>query len=244
MARWKNAIAGGGATLGILILGLCAPTYASPASTSPVVVELFTSQGCSSCPPANANLITVSDRPGVLALSFSVTYWDYLGWKDSFARPEFTARQYAYERTLNRGGAFTPQMVVNGETDLVGNEIGELEQAIDGERAAAAKRAAGVFPVLALSATGLDVGAAQAPDGGADVWLVRYDPDTVQVPVAHGENGGRTLPHKDVVHQLTRLGGWTGGEAHFDLPAATDGMKTAILVQSSLTNQILAAATN
>src|ERR1043165_9720165 len=84
----------------------------SAAQAQPVVVELFTSQGCSSCPPANASLASISNRPDVLALSFGVTYWDYLGWKDSFAKQEFTNRQYAYEHTLHRATAYTPHMVV------------------------------------------------------------------------------------------------------------------------------------
>src|SRR5262249_57419236 len=84
------------------------------AGTRPVVVELFTSQGCSSCPPANANLIELSKRSDVLALSFSVTYWDYLGWKDIFGKPEFTERQAVYEPALGERGSFTPQMVIDG----------------------------------------------------------------------------------------------------------------------------------
>jgi hypothetical protein len=227
-----------------LILAVSGGAWAAPAAQNPVVVELFTSQGCSSCPPAQANLTTVSDRPGVLALSFGVTYWDYLGWKDSFAKPEFTARQYNYERTLHRGTAYTPQMVVNGETDLVGSDIGEVEQTIASERDAAAKRPAGSVPSIALQDGAVDIAAATPPDGGADIWLVRYDPNVVQVPVAHGENGGRTLPHKNVVHALARLGGWTGTAAHFALPPAEAGMKTAVLVQSAFGGEIIAAASD
>jgi len=241
MANRRGLILGGTAAL---LLAVSGAASATPATQNPVVVELFTSQGCSSCPPSQANLTTVSDRPGVLALSFGVTYWDYLGWKDSFAKPEFTTRQYNYERTLHKASAYTPQMVVNGETDLVGNEIGDVERAIDGERNAAAKRPAASVPAITLAAGTVDIGAASAPDGGADIWLVRYDPNTVQVPVAHGENGGRTLPHKNVVHELVRLGGWGGAAKHLDLPSAADGMKTAILVQSALGGEIIAAATD
>ncbi|HVT53905.1 MAG TPA: DUF1223 domain-containing protein [Dongiaceae bacterium] len=241
MVERKGLVLGGAAALVLAAPGVA---VAAPASQDPVVVELFTSQGCSSCPPANANLITVSDRPGVLALSFGVTYWDYLGWKDSFAKPEFTQRQYSYERTLHEASAYTPQMVVNGETDLVGNAIGDVERAIAGERDAAAKRPVASVPAITLGSGTVDVAAARAPDGGADVWLVRYDPNLVQVPVAQGENGGRTLPHKNVVHDLVRLGGWAGAAKHFALPPATSGMKTAILVQSSYGGEIIAAATD
>jgi hypothetical protein len=209
----------------------------SPAA-NPVVVELFTSQGCSSCPPANANLAAIADRPDVLALSFGVTYWDYIGWKDTFAKPEFTNRQYAYEQALHRATAYTPQMVVNGEMDLIGNSADELDRFIG----AARKDAAATPPSIAFNDGKITIGAGAAPEDGADVLLVRYDPNIVQVPVARGENTGRTLPHKNVVHELTRLGGWSGEAVSFDVPPAADGLKTAILVQSAYSGPILAAA--
>ncbi|HWA61493.1 MAG TPA: DUF1223 domain-containing protein, partial [Caulobacteraceae bacterium] len=100
---------------------LAAAGAASAADAAhPVVVELFQSQGCSSCPPANANLMSIADRPDVLALSFGVTYWDQLGWKDTFASPQFTARQWDYARALRHDNVFTPQVVVNGRRDGVG----------------------------------------------------------------------------------------------------------------------------
>jgi hypothetical protein len=207
------------------------------ARQGPVVVELFTSQDCSSCPPANANLAAIADRPDVLALSFGVTYWDYLGWKDSFAKAEFTNRQYAYEHTLHRATAYTPQMVVNGEMDLIGNSADELDRKI-----AAARGDAQPEPEIRLAESEVSVSAGAPPEDTADVWLVRYDPNVVQVPVARGENGGRTLPHKNVVHDFVRLGGWSGAAVRFDLPPATGGLKTAILVQSANTGPILAAA--
>src|ERR1043165_7867069 len=98
---------------------------------APTVVELFTSQGCSSCPPANENLVEISKRPDVLALSFSVTYWDYLGWKDTFDRPEYTDRQVAYEKPLGQQGPYTPQMVINGTATVVGNRLAEVQDLID-----------------------------------------------------------------------------------------------------------------
>jgi len=169
---------------------LSAPAaLAEPAPQNPVVVELFTSQGCSSCPPANANLTAIADRPDVLALSFGVTYWDYLGWKDSFAKPEFTNRQYAYEQALHRATAYTPQIVVNGEMDLIGNSADELDRNIS-----AARKEVQPAPEIRLGEDEVSIGAGAPPEDTADVWLVRYDPNIVQVPVARGENGGRTLP--------------------------------------------------
>src|SRR5580693_943584 len=104
------------------LLPLLMPTGAARAAdlAHPVVVELFQSQGCSSCPPANANVMAIADRPDVLALSFGVTYWDSLGWKDTFASPKFTARQWDYAHGLGHSNVFTPQVVINGRRDGVG----------------------------------------------------------------------------------------------------------------------------
>ena len=224
-----------------LAIFAAAAALASPpalaAQKSPVVVELFTSQGCSSCPPANANLIKLSNRPGVLALSFAVTYWDYLGWKDTFDRPEYTDRQTAYEPPLAQIGPFTPQMVVNGATTTVGTSLAEIERLV-----AEAKPLAG--PELTLAAESVAIAAGVAPEVGADVWLVRYDPKLVEVPVAKGENTGRTLPHTHVVHALQHLGKWTGAASSFKLAAAGDGLLTAVLVQEVNGGPILAAASN
>src|SRR5262245_51564795 len=127
MESHKVMLAAGAALLLASPTGSAPVSAAPPADGQPTVVELFTSQGCSSCPPANANLAILSDRPGILALSFGVTYWDQLGWKDTFAKPEFTARQVTYEGPLNRDGPFTPQMVVDGRTDTVGNRLADVE---------------------------------------------------------------------------------------------------------------------
>lgn len=203
----------------------------------PVVVELFQSQGCSSCPPANANILTLVDRPDLLVLSFGVTYWDRLGWKDTFASHENTQRQYAYANGgLNRRNVATPQVVINGHVDIVGHNRSELIRAISGVMPPSGA------PTLTLSGANLSISTATAPAGGADVWLVRYDPRTVQVPIKAGENGGRTLPHRNVVRELVRVGGWSGKAASFQLPAATDpAYHTAILVQGRSGGPIITA---
>lgn len=215
-----------------IVIGLSA-AHAQVAN-GPVVVELFTSQGCSSCPPANENLAAVADRPDVLALSFGVTYWDYLGWRDTFAQPAFTDRQRDYEKQLGHGGPFTPQIVVDGKKDTVGNDRSAVERLI-----AASRRAPG--PQLHLSANALVIDAADAPKAEADVWLVRYDPHTEQVSVRRGENGGRTLPHKNVVRSLVRLGSWNGLAKSLAIPSAAD-LSTAVLLQAPNGGPILAAA--
>jgi hypothetical protein len=203
----------------------------------PTVVELFQSQGCSSCPPANANLMAIASRPDILALSFGVTYWDQLGWKDTFAQEAFTARQWDYARGLHHPNVFTPQVVVNGRRDGVGANPAELSALI------AAGDRGGAGPSLTLAKGKIALGPGHAPAGGADVWLVRYDPRIVQVPIKRGENGGRTLPHRNVVRELVRIGRWDGQAIVLAAPPAKDpALALAILVQQSGGGPILAAA--
>ena len=215
-----------------------ATAFTNTASAGPpTVVELYQSQGCSSCPPANENILTLTDRPDLLVLSFSVIYWDRLGWKDTFASRENTQRQYDYTNGgLKRQFVATPQVVINGHIDIVGNKHAELTRAVDGAKLPANA------PALTLSGNQLTIASAPAPSGGADVWLVRYDPRTVQVPIQAGENGGRTLPHRNVVHELIRIGGWNGAAADYQLPEPTNpAYRTAILLQGVSGGRILAS---
>ncbi len=222
-------------------LAAAATNYVAPAAFAadaahPLVVELFQSQGCSSCPPANANVLAVASRPDVLALSWEVTYWDYLGWRDTFARQDFTQRQYDYARSLGHDGVFTPQVVVNGRVDGVGAQSGELAALMrQGERGNGG-------PAVRVSDTRAEIGAGS---GSGQVVLVRYDPALVQVAIHRGENAGETLPHRNVVQQVAYLGTWSGQSRSFDLPAPPRaGLRTAILVQAGRTGPVLAAATS
>lgn len=220
-------------------LTLSAGAAAAQPSAPVQVVELYTSQGCSSCPPANAAVAAISARPEILALSFGVTYWDDLGWKDTFAQKKFTDRQWEYARGLRHDNVATPQVVVNGRLDTVGQSVGDIDMAL---RRAALPTGG---PTLSLKGASVAIAGA-APKRAADVWLVRYDPNVVQVPIKRGENTGKTLPHKNVVKELTRLGDWTGGPKSFAVPPAAaalpPGLKTAILVQAGPGGPILAAA--
>jgi len=220
----------------LAMLGFAFAASANAATAqNPAVVELFTSQGCSSCPPANANLAMLAARPEVLALSFGVTYWDQLGWKDTFARPAYTDRQKAYARGLG-AQLGTPQMVVEGREDLIGTNARDVDLALRRARPA-------MDAPVTLSRGRVEIGAGQAPKAGADVWLVRYDPRVRQVAIQRGENNGKTLPHRDVVVELTRLGGWTGAPVAFTAAAPTDpALRTAVLVQARNGGPILAAA--
>lgn len=200
----------------------------------PVVVELFQSQGCSSCPPANANLNQLASRPDVLALSFAVTYWDKLGWKDTFAQPAFTARQWDYARAGQRQQVATPQVIVNGGAPIVGSNAKQLDAVI----AARGPLAAG--PVIDAMAGRLVVGPGKAAVP-ATVWLVRYDPREVAVPIRAGENDGRTLPHRNIVRELTRLGEWRGSEISLPIVPAAAGLSTAVLLQQGSGGPLIAA---
>lgn len=224
----------------ISAMGTIAATASPPSAPRHklVVVELFQSQGCSSCPPALANLNAIADRPDVLALSYGVTYWDRLGWKDSFASPQFTARQWDYAHHYGRGEVATPQVWIDGRNSIVGSNAAQLGQSL-----ASAPALEG--PGLRFANDRVVVAPGRAPAGGADVWLVRYDPRTLQVAIRAGENGGRTLAHKDIVRQLVDLGHWTGEAASFPIPATPHtALKTAAFVQLGRGGPIVSAAKN
>jgi hypothetical protein len=233
MTAWR--IMGAAAALAML----ASPSRMASAADAgrPTVVELFQSQGCSSCPPAEANVGAISDRPDVLALAFEVDYWDRLGWKDTFSKPAWTARQYAYARAMGRDGVYTPQVVVNGRVEGDGLEPGALAGLVSrGDRG-------GGGPSLGFSGGAVTVGAAAAPPGGADVWLARYIPRTVEVAIPRGENAGHALPYRHVVREMVLLGKWRGEAATFPLPGASDpSLAEAAIVQASGAGPILAAA--
>jgi hypothetical protein len=221
------------------LLAALVPCAAAPATAGaqPVVVELFESQGCSSCPPANANLAAIAARPDVIALNFAVTYWDGPGWTDTFGQQRYTARQWDYAHALHHAQVFTPQVVVDGRRDGVGTNPSDFTRLVGNGSAAAAA------PGLKLTAISVSVGAGPKPASPADVWLARYDPRTLQVAIHGGENGGKTLPHKNIVRELVRIGGWSGAAETLRLPPPREpGLTDAVLVQLPGGGPILAAA--
>ncbi len=232
----KNSLSRMVPILGAVCTGLALRPAQAADAAHPTVVELFQSQGCSSCPPANANVMALADRPDLLTLSWQVTYWDSLGWKDIFDDPAFTKRQYDYAAAFRRGGVFTPEVVVNGRSDVVGSDRAALDALIlRNDRGATG-------PSLSVSGDRLGVSGPASSSGGL-VELVRYDPSIIEVPIRRGENGGRTLPHRNVVRQVLTLGDWTGGTATFVLPPSADPhLKSAILVQAGRGGPIVAAA--
>ena len=223
----------------VLLLSALLAMPVAPALASPTVVELYQSQGCSSCPPAIVNINALADDPQLLVLDFAVTYWDRLGWKDTFARPEYTKRQWDYAHGLGHSNVYTPQVVVAGHRDLVGTDPRELRRAVD-----AAKSAADA-PSLSLRDSMLSIAGSMAPAQGADVWLVRYDPRTQNVAIGAGENGGVTIAHRNIVREVTRLGAWYGKPIQFQIMSAPDShWRNAILVQGKSGGAILAAASS
>jgi hypothetical protein len=234
MAAW------GKMDLAVAAMGLLAfPSRLALAGDAghPTVIELFQSQGCSSCPPAEANVGAVSDRADVLALAFEVDYWDRLGWKDTFSKPSWTARQFAYAKAMGRGeNVYTPQVVVNGRVEGDGLERGALAGLISrGDRGASG-------PTVGFTGGAVTVGAGAAPAGGADVWLARYIPHSVEVTIPRGENAGHTLPYKDVVREMVLLGHWRGEAATYSLPGGDPTLAEAVIVQADGAGPILAAA--
>jgi hypothetical protein len=208
-------------------------TSKSQRLADPVVVELYQSQGCSSCPPANEALNAEADRSDVIALNFSVTYWDRLGWKDIFGDPKYTQRQYDYAAALKKDNVYTPQVIINGSRAIVGNAPGEISRAI----AAAARNSAG--PTISEASGKVTVGTGS---GKADVWLARYDARIQNVAIKAGENSGRTLPHKNIVRQLVNLGAWHGQAATYALPASPNpNYRSVILVQRPAMGVIISA---
>jgi hypothetical protein len=223
----------------LALIALALAAVARPAlAEQPVVVELYTSQGCSSCPPADMLLGMLTERSDVIALSFHVDYWDYLGWKDELASPAFTKRQRAYARALGERTVYTPQMIVQGQSSIVGTHERELERQIRGFAGApdlvalSADRDAGSVTV-ALSPTG-----PRAP--ASVIWCVEYSP-LETADIRRGENAGKRIDYANVVENMQKIGTWDGrGPVTFSAPLH-GGMPVVILVQEEGQGPILAA---
>lgn len=208
------------------------------AEARPLVVELFTSQGSSSCPPADVYLGALSGRPDVLALAFHVSYWDYLGWTDRFALADSVERQKAYARNLHRASVYTPQLVIDGRADALGLDRQAIGRALDQRR-----EEVPVFVSVRGAVVRVEVGA-RAATPPCDIVLVSYLRHAVS-PISHGENAGRRLDEFNIVRELRTLGAWKGASASFRLPVSLlpqDATDIAVLVQSAHQGAILGAA--
>jgi len=226
-----------------LALVFAKPAFAKDAKA---VVELFTSQSCSLCPPANAILGDLDKRGDVIALTLPIDYWDYLGWKDTLASPIHSKRQRAYARRRGDGQVYTPQMVVNGRDHAIGSDRSAVNRIIE-EEARLAKRfwiavkLSSDNKAIMVSAGGYR-GAGEAPE--ATMWLV-LSSKKVDVAIRRGENRGQSLTYHNVVRQMVPIGKWNGSAVMFELPKSDlmegyDGC-TAIL-QVNAAGPILGAA--
>jgi hypothetical protein len=209
------------------------------AQSRPAVVELFTSQGCSSCPPADTYIGELSRRRDVLALTFHVDYWDDLGWRDRFGLPDAVQRQRAYAKVLRLSSVYTPQVVIDGRDNFVGSDVKSIGRALTGNRGGVA---------VALSVRDGEVLIdldAQRQGAPSDVLLVAYL-RTALSPIGRGENAGRTLKEFNIVRDFHSLGQWAGQKQEYHLRVDSlprDSTDVAVLVQPLGQAPIIGAAT-
>jgi len=207
------------------------------ASADPkAVIELFTSQGCSSCPPADELLAEYAGKPDIVALSLPVNYWDYLGWKDTLAHGAFTERQKAYAHSRKDRQVFTPQMIVNGKKSCIGSDRAQIEQAI--EYTSKGRTALPVQVNLSEGNGTVTIALEETPETTqreAEVWVLPVLKSQT-VPIERGENHGKTITYSNVVRGLNRVGEWRGGSARFEVPLETaraGGDAYVVLLQST-----------
>ena len=209
------------------------------AQENPVVVELFTSQGCSSCPAADEILRDIAGRDDIIALALHVDYWDYIGWEDPFGDPDHAERQRAYARNAGRKSIYTPEMIVNGTTDIVGAKPMELTKAIMNHSKAAPRVALKLDrdgDTLAISAEML-----VDPQEPMTLHFLRYIPEQ-ETHIERGENAGKTILYANVVEDWTALGSWDGKQP-LEMTHEISGDKpVVVIVQGGEAGPILAAA--
>src|ERR1019366_767081 len=223
ISRWSGA-------LGVCaIVAIIRPAHAEPRA----VVELFTSQGCSSCPPADKLLGELAKDPSVIALSMPIDYWDYLGWKDTLADARFSARQKAYSQMRGDRDVYTPQVVVNGSAHVIGSDRAGIESAIG-----ATKKADGVMSVpvtMTLAGKQITVSVAASSKGPAamhgEVWIGSVS-QAVPISISRGENSGREITYYNVVRNLLKVGDWNGSPGSWTVPLeniSREGVDAAVV---------------
>jgi hypothetical protein len=217
------------------------PAASQSAAPGPVVLELYTSQGCSSCPAADALLKSYVGRRDVIALSLPVDYWDYLGWKDTFANAKFTKRQRTYAKQRGDGQIYTPQIIINGRAHVVGSAKAELDSAI---KATAEAATWAVKSTLANGTVAIEMPAAKTNGADMTVWLAVVQPEG-QVEIRAGENRGRKLTYFNVVRDLVPAGMWSGAATTIKQQTANlttqPGDRFVVLVQDGSSGAIVGA---
>ncbi len=197
----------------------------------PVLVELFTSQGCANCPAANRFLAELGSDPNVITLSLAVDYWDYLGWKDTYAMSSFTKRQQDYGNSLHSRRPYTPQIIVGGQASVKGMRQKKVRKTIGQQQDHSA-----TGPELSLTLVEnhlrLTIAEGEAPVNGAVILIADYIPGVQQVSVEGGENNGKILDQVNMVTKLRPVGHWTGDAMVLDIPAMATGSCVAILQEA------------
>ncbi|QDF41259.1 DUF1223 domain-containing protein [Bradyrhizobium symbiodeficiens] len=227
ISRWSGVLWSGA-------LGICAiVAVIRPAEADPrAVVELFTSQGCSSCPPADQIIGDLSKDPSIIALSMPIDYWDYLGWKDTLADSRFSARQRAYSRMRGDREVYTPQVVVNGSTHVVGSDRAGIESAIG-----KSDKGTGVMSVpvtMSLEGKQINVSVAASNEPAishGEVWICSIA-KSVPIAITRGENRGQQVTYHNVVRNLLKVGDWTGRSESWTVPIENltrDGVDGAVV---------------
>ena len=235
----RGALLGGiAAAAGTALGGRFAPLAAQPLAKQgtvdgPWAVELFTSQGCSSCPPADANLGALARRADIVALAFHVDYWDYIGWRDKFASRETTERQRAYARVLKQRYVYTPEMVVEGQAHETGRERGDIEALLAKAQKKGGPRATPELSLVSDGSLRVQLQPYALGAGTADVTLMVYD-RLHATPVASGENQGRMLEDFNVVRRMKSLARWDGSAASWTVAERLQsGQGAAVIVQGA-----------
>jgi hypothetical protein len=222
ISRWSGA-------LGVCaIIAIVRPAHADPRA----VVELFTSQGCSSCPPADKIIGELAKDPNVIALSMPIDYWDYLGWKDTLADSRFSARQKAYSHMRGDRDVYTPQAVVNGSAHVIGSDRAGIESAIKDSEKSFGVMSVPVTMTLTGKQINVSVAAATAPNAAhGEVWICSVS-KSVLISIGRGENRGREVTYHNVVRNLLKVGDWNGSSGSWTVPLeniSRDGVDAAVV---------------
>jgi hypothetical protein len=224
-----------GCRVALLAMMALAAGLRSAGAEPRAVVELFTSQGCSSCPAADHLLGKLAHDPSVIALSLAIDYWDYIGWKDTLAIPGHTNRQKAYSKMRGDRGIYTPQVVVNGATQALGSDATDIERAIGQSHRNTTVLSVPLSITVADGRVTVNAKAGKTPDEHAELWLCPIS-STVPVAIGRGENNGRTVTYHNAVRRWIKLGEWNGTPATWSIPlkdvqtAGVDGV--AALMQA------------
>ena len=221
--RWSTAL-----SIGAIVLSVIRPAHADPRA----VVELFTSQGCSSCPPADKVIGELAKDPTIIALSMPIDYWDYLGWKDTLADSRFSARQRAYSHARGDRDVFTPQAIVNGSAKVIGSDRDGIDSAIK-----STEKGDGVMSVpVTMTLTGRQINVSVAPSktpgvSHGEVWICSVS-KAVPIAIGRGENRGREITYHNVVRNILKVGDWNGSTGSWSVPLeniSREGVDAAVV---------------